>query len=272
MGLFDFGSNKSSSQGSSLDISVGRSGSVAGSSDIATSRGVSGGSSSQSIFAGGIFESLFSEASRRAGEAISPAKQLFSGGLNFLDALQGNVGTDALAKRITGPNEALQANLGALQESLGRLFREELNPAIAGEAVSGGTLGGGRQGVAQGAAARGIAEQFTQGAASLIGQDQEQRDEAAATLGTLLQEGAGLGLDSLPGLLAVGLEGEANLAPLEALSRILGGPTVLTEASDFSRSFSDSIGESFQESFGENFSFGTSQQTSKSSGFSFGLF
>src|SRR5690606_11324493 len=152
--------------------------------------------STQSIAFGDIFEGLFREASSRATAAVSPARQLFSGGLNFLEMLQGNVGTEALAKRITGPSQALQANLGALQESLGRLFREEINPAITGDAVSAGALGGGRQGVAQGAAARGIAEQFTQGAASLIAADQAQRDEAASTLATLLTEGAGLGLEN----------------------------------------------------------------------------
>jgi hypothetical protein len=186
--------------------------------------------------------------------------------------LQDNAGITALEKRVSGPSEALQANLDTLQSSLGRLFKEELNPAITGSAVAAGTLGGGRQGVAQAGAARGIAEQFSAGASTLISEDQAQRDDAAATLSALLTEGAGLGLSNLGGLFELGLEGQLNLAPLTALSQILGSPTVLTEAQDFSKSFSESLGESFQEAFSQDFSFGTSQQQSKSKGFSLGLF
>lgn len=273
MGLLSFGKDKSVSSGSSLDFSFGRSGSFGESIDRATAESQAGGVSSQAIAFEDIFGSLFSNAASRAlGGNNSPAQQLFSGGLNFLQTLQDNAGIDALKKRISGPSEALQGNLTALQESLGRLFREELNPAITGDAISAGALGGSRQGVAQGAAARGIAEQFSQGAASLISADQTQRDEAATTLSSLLTEGASLGLQNLGGLFELGLEGELNLAPLSALKGIIGDPTVLTQAQDFSRSFSESLGESLQEAFSEDFSFGKSQTSSKSSGFSLGLF
>lgn len=272
MGLL-FGSNKSSSQGSSLDFSVGRSGSVAGATDVASAGSEGGGFSSQSIAFQDIFKQLFSSASTKALGATgdSPASQLFSGGLDFLKNLQSNSGLTALENRVNGAGNALDKNLETLQASLGRLFKEELNPAITASAVGDGALGGGRQGVAQAGAARGIAEQFSAGASNLIAADQSQRDQAAATLSTLLTEGAGLGLSNLGGLFELGLEGQINLAPLSALSQILGSPTVLTEAQDFSKSFSESLGESFQEAFSEDFSFGTSQQTSKSKGFNFGL-
>jgi hypothetical protein len=271
---FGFGGSKSSSSGSSLDFSLGRSGSVGGSTDVATAGSEAGGFSSQSIAFQDIFSRLYGGAASKAlgaSAAVNPAQQLFSGGLDFLKNLQGNAGIDALQNRVSGPNDVLQGNLDTLQSSLGRLFREELNPAITGDAVAAGALGGGRQGVAQAGAARGIAEQFSAGASSLISTDQAQRDQAAATLSSLLTEGAGLGLQNLPGLFELGLEGELNLAPLSALADILGGPTVLTQAQDFSKSFSESLGESFQEAFSEDFSFGTSQQKSKSGGFNFGL-
>lgn len=272
MGLFSFGSTESRSEGSSLDFSFGRSGSTAGSFDRATAGSRAGGVSQQAIAFQPIFSRLFGNAASRAlGEIDSPAQMLFAGGMDFLDTLQGNAGVDALARRVTGPNEALQTNLSALQENIGRFFKEEINPAITTEAIGAGALGGGRQGVAQGRAARAVTEQFTQGAASLIQADQAQRDEAATNLANILTEGAALGLESLPGLLQLGVEGEVNLAPLSALSQILGPATVLTQARDFSRSFSESLGESFQESFGEDFAFGTSRQTSESSGFNLGL-
>lgn len=273
MGLLSFGSSRSESSGSSLDFSAGRSGSFGESLDRAESRAMAGGVSTQDIAFSPIFSRLFSNAASRAlGDIESPAQMLFSGGLDFLDTLQNNAGLDALASRVTGPNEALQGSLQTLQESLGRLFREEINPAITSEAIGAGALGGGRQGVAQAQGTRAIAEEFTRGASSLIQADVEQRQEAATTLGTLLTEGASLGLQNLPGLLQLGVEGQVNLAPLSALANILGPATVLTDARDFSRSFSESLGTSFQEAFSEDFSFGTSQQRSTSKGFNLGLF
>lgn len=269
---FSFGSSGSKSFGSSLDFSFGRSGSRGESLDRANSNAVSGGTSSQSIAFEPLLSQLFSTATTRAMSAgPSPAAMLFSGGLDFLSRLSGNAGTEALARRVTGPNDALQANLDALRENLGRLFSEEINPAITNEAIAGGTLGGGRQGVAQGQGIRAIAEQFTQGAASLISTDQAQRDEAASTLGSLLAEGSRIGLENLSGLLNIGVEGQTNLAPLSALAQILGAPTVLTESQDFSRAISESLGMSLEESFGEDFSFGQSQTSSKSRGFNLGF-
>lgn len=273
MALFGFGASGSKSQGSSFDFSQGRSGSTGRSFDAATSGSIGGGSSSQEIAFAPIFADLFKTASSRAmGAGPSPANMLFSGGLNFLERLQGNAGTDALQRRVSGPNTALEGNLQALRENLGRLFSEEINPAITNEAIAGGQLGGGRQGVAQGLGARAIAEQFTQGAASLISDDQMQRDAAAGKLGDLLGSGASTGLGALQSLLGIGMEGQTNLGPLSQLAQILGGPTVLGQSSDFSRAFSESLGQSFQDAFSENFSVGTSQQTSKSKSASFSLF
>lgn len=272
--VFGFGSSRSSSQGSSFDLSRGRSGSTGRSFDTSRSGSTGGGVSSQEIAFAPIFADLFSEASGRAmGAGPNPANMLFSGGLDFLERLQGNAGTDALERRVSGPNVALEGNLQALQERLGRLFSEEINPAIAGEAIATGQLGGGRQGVAQGLGARAIAEQFTQGAASLISEDQAQRDTAAGTLGELLSGGAATGLGALQSLLGIGMEGATNLGPLSMLAQILGGPTTLSSSVDFSNAFSESLGQSFQDAFSENFSVGTSQQssTSKSRNFNLGF-
>jgi len=273
MSLFGFGGSSSKSSGSSFDFSQGRSVSSGRSFDAATSGSVGGGTSAQSIAFAPAFADLFATASGRALNAgPSPAGMLFSGGLDFLDRLQGNAGIDALQRRVSGPNTALEGNLQALQERLGRLFSEEINPAITGDAIAGGQLGGGRQGVAQGLGARAIAEQFTQGATSLISDDQAQRDAAAGKLGDLIGGGASTGLGALQSLLGIGMEGQTNLGPLSQLAQILGGPTVLTQASDFSRAFSESLGQSFQDAFSDQFSIGTSQQTSKSKSANFSLF
>lgn len=273
MSLFGFGGSSSRSQGSSFDFSQGRSGSTGRSFDTAVSGSTGGGSSSQAIAFAPLFEQLFSTASGRALNAgPSPANMLFSGGLNFLDRLQGNAGIDALTRRVSGPNAALEGNLQALRENLGRLFSEEINPALTKDAIAGGQLGGGRQGVAQGIGTRAIAEQFTQGAASLISDDQAQRDAAAGQLGELIGSGASTGLGALQSLLGIGMEGATNLGPLQQLAAIMGGPTTLTSSSDFSRAFSESLGQSFQDAFSENFSVGTSQQSSKSKSTSFSLF
>lgn len=272
MALFGFGGGSSKSSGSSFDFSRGTSTSTGRSFDTATSGSVGGGSSSQGIAFAPIFADLFQQASGRAMNAgPNPANMLFSGGLDFLDRLQGNAGIDALERRVSGPNTALEGNLQALQESLGRFFSEEINPAITNDAIAGGQLGGGRQGVAQGLGARAVTEQFSQGASSLISEDQAQRDAAAGKLGDLIGGGASTGLGALQSLLGIGMEGATNLGPLSMLAQILGGPTVLGQSSDFSRSFSESLGQSFQDAFSENFSVGTSQQSSKSKNFNLGF-
>lgn len=250
---FLFGGSKSRT--SSKDISANISESMGSS--------YSGGRSSQSIAFNDIFRNLYSNAASKALDPrnANPAQQLFSGGLKFLSELTENSGIKGLENIISGSDNALENNLGALQSSLGRFFSEELNPAITSDAVATGSLGGGRQGVAQGIASRGVAEQFSQGAASLINANQQRTDSASTSLAQLMQQGSSLGLDNLGNLLGIGTEAETGLAPLSMLSQILGGPTTLTESEERSRASNYGMSSGF--------SYGTS--TGKSSSFNFGL-
>ena len=257
MSLFSFGSGGSSSSGSSLDVGSSQS--------ISQAVSQAGGQSNQNIAFADIFSQLYGQGASRAlgGKKENPALQLFSGGIEFLQNLTNNSGVESLKGIVEGDSSALDNNLMRLQDSLGRLFREEINPAITSDAVGSGTLGGGRQGVAQAGAARGIAEQFSQGAASLISGDQQRKDTAATTLAGLIQQGSSLGLDNLGNLLSVGVEANTNLAPLAALSSIIGDPTVLTQSSDFSNAINQSLAESF--------SVGASSQRGRSRDQSFSL-
>ena len=120
-----------------------------------------------------------SGAAANAGVLGDAAKQLFTGGNQFLQNLGGDAGSGYLEDRLSSNNPVLEQQISQLQQDTGRLFREELNPAITSRAVGGGTLGGGRQGVAQGLAAESAARVFTQGATALRAGDVASRDAVA---------------------------------------------------------------------------------------------
>lgn len=225
---------------------------------------VSGGTSgsSQAIAFAPIFEQLFSGASKAgqgallgANEITRAATQLFTGGSKFMEGLGGDVGTQYLADRVTGDNPVLQQNIDLLREDAGRLFSEQLNPAITSRAVAGGNLGGGRQGVAQGLATEAVTREFVRGSTALRTADQAQRDAAAGTVASNSLAAASTGLGALPGLLDLLERGNsAELGIFSNLSSILGGPTTLTTSSSdsFSRSTAQSVAEAFSRAFGEN--------------------
>lgn len=193
-----------------------------------------------------------SRAASNAGMLEDAATQLFTGGNQFLQGLGGDAGSAYLGNRLSANNPVLEQQISQLQEDTGRLFREELNPAITSRAVSGGTLGGGRQGVAQGLAAGNVARAFTQGATALRAGDIASRDAVAQSIATNSLNAASTGLGALPSLLDVLERGSgAELGVYGQLSSILGGPTTLTQ--------SDSLASSLARSYGE--------QTSSSSGY-----
>lgn len=278
MGLFNFGQSKQSSQSSSN--AYGYQGSLSDSFSTSTSSSRSGGqsSSSQSIAFEDLFRELYGGAAGAAGKVamLAPglteqADMLFSGGLSFLDQLQGGPASEYTDARLTDTS-ARDAQLEALSEGLGALFRDELNPAISARHVATGTLGGRRQGVAQAQAAEGIARQYTQGAASILATDQAQRDAVAQAAMQSNVASATAGLGALPGLLGVAQGGfGAELAPYQALAQILGGPTVLgsSQSTQFGESDAESIAQAIARSFGEDFS--TSQSSSKGKSLSFGF-
>lgn len=242
-GGFSLGGGKSKSDSASYGFNE----SAAGSSSA------SFGTSTQDIAFREIFQSLYGGASGAAGTALagapeltSTARQLFTGGTQFLQGLGDDQGTNYLTNRLSGESPVLQEQIDRLREDTGRLFKEELNPAITSRAVAGGTLGGGRQGVAQGLAADSAARVFTQGATTLRANDINARDAAAATIAGNSLQAASTGLGSLAPLLDIAERGNnASLSIFSGLSNILGGPTTLTQ------SRTESIADSFARSFGE---------------------
>lgn len=282
---FSLGGSKSKSSSEQASLSYGYSGSQSESdarqSSLGTSRSTSFGVSGQDLAFKDLFARLYSGASATAGAISgdpvkSAADMLFSGGMGFLDQLQGGAAGDYLQQRVAGGSPLLDEQIGALGEDLGRFYREELNPALTSEAVGGGALGGGRQGVAQGRAAAAVAQEFQRGATALRSGDIAARDAAARDLMAQRTGAAGVGLSSLSGLLGLSQAGNmANLAPFQALSAILGGPTVLTQAESGSLaeslSTSEAVSRAIAESFGEDFSASYGKSTSKSKSGSIGF-
>jgi hypothetical protein len=200
------------------------------------------------------------------------ASQLFTGGTGFLQGLGGDAGTDYMKSRLSSENPVLGEQIKQLQTDTGRLFNEELNPAITASAVAGGSLGGGRQGVAQGAAARAASEAFEKGATTLRAGDVAQRDSIAAQVAQGSLAAASTGLGALPGLLDLSERGvNEELGIYKNLGSILGGPTTLTQASSdqFSRSTAQSVADSLSKSYGQTESESTSSSKSKGRAWNF---
>lgn len=208
--------------------------------------------STQNVFQEDIFKQLYGNASAAAGGAAAgagelrtAAQQLFTGGNQFLEQLGGDAGSGYLQDRLSANNPVLEQQISQLQEDTGRLFREELNPAITSRAVAGGTLGGGRQGVAQGLAAESAGRLFTQGATALRAGDIASRDAVAQSIATNSLNAASTGLGALPSLLDVLERGNnAELGTYGQLSQILGGPTTLTTAQSLARAFGEQRADS----------------------------
>lgn len=249
--MFGIGGNSSSSKSSS----------EASSRDQSSSIGIS----TQDIAFEDLFAQLYGDAAGAAGKVAQniptftgQAAQLFSGGMDFLNNLQGgNEGTDYLAGRVTGDSGILDRQIGTLTDKLSRGFENEILPMIGQDAINAGGFGGSRQGVAEGIAAGRFGEELTSGITSLITADQAARDTAATTLAGDRIAAAQVGtsaLDSVLGLAETGAT--ADMIPSNILSQIIGTPTVLTN----SVSTSQSSGESKA----------TSKSKSKSGGFSFG--
>lgn len=317
----DFGVNTSSSFSDSLaravSESLARSESTAGGQSTSRGASVSGGqstgygssvsrgastglassTSTQDVWNADILQKLYKDAMGSVGGAdlfSGRSAELYGAGIGILDSLGAGAGEDYLQARLTDTS-ARDAQLGALQTGLGDLFREELNPAITGSAISAGQLGGGRQGVAQGQASKAIASQYVQGAADIIGRDQSARDQAASQYEQLrlgrasTQLGA---LDPLLGTAQASLNGP--LSQYAQLAGIVGGPAVLTQSgstsvsqsqnaadalntsqsTNFANAFDEAQSTNFADSFSESSSMSESEQIaraiSEAFGFNFG--
>lgn len=276
-GALGLGKQKTDSQSTTDSFGISSSMSQDMSSSYGTSVGGSVNSSNQNIAFEDLYKQLYGGASSAAGaaaasapEIASAARQLFTGGANFLQELDADPGTAYLTNRLSADNPVLQTQVDALRQDTGRLFTENLNPAITSRAVAGGTLGGGRQGVAQGLAMESAAREFERGATALRGGDISARDAAAMAVASNSVSAASTGLGSLPGLLdLVSTGAEAPLASYSALSSIMGGPTTLStsQGSSFSNATQQSVANAFARSSGQQ---GTiSQSTTRGRGWNF---
>lgn len=253
-----------------MSLNLGKSKSTQQQSSTSTSGSTSYSASEtgQAIAFEDYFRNLYAGASGAAGTAVAgadelsgAARQLFTGGMGFLEGLGGDAGTAYLEERLTGPDDVLTQQLDTLQSRVGRLYTDEFNPATVSAAVAGGTLGGGRQGVAEALDKERAASVFTEGATQLLSANQAQKDAAATTIASNSLQSAATGLGALPGLFDVASSGaNAELDIYKTLSSIMGGPTTLTTSSSSSiaKAFSDafSSGSGGSSAFNLGFGFG----------------
>lgn len=256
MGLFSGSKSKTVSTTDSFDRSDASS----------ASGGFSVSGSDQRIAFEDVFARLFGGAEGAAG-GLDPSllteasNYLFGAGTDFIEGLRDNAGISYMEDRLNRPSELIDEQIGLLQEDIGRLFSEELNPAITDTAIAGGQLGGGRQGVAQGRALDIAADQFTRGATALRAGDVASRDALAGQLSQAAIGGAQTGLAGMTNLAAIADLGfGAGLSPYERLAGILGPMQTLTSAgstaADFARSISSSYGRSTGRSVSKSKSLG----------------
>lgn len=282
-GSLGLGKQKSDSSSQQTSDSFGFSNSVSGDNSSSSSSSIGGGqsTSSQSVFASDIFAQLFGNASTAAQSAVASApelaataKQLFTGGSQFLEGLGKDAGTQYMESRLSGDNPVLNEQISGLQTDIGKLFSEQLMPGIKSTAAAGGTLGGGRQGVAEGLATQAAANEFTKGVTALRANDINQRDQIAAGIATNSLQSAATGLSALPTLLDISERGaNQELGVYSTLSSILGGPTTLSssQSTDFSQSTAQSVAEAFSKSFSQQTATSQSTSTSRGRGWNFDM-
>ncbi len=215
---------------------------------------------------GGVGTRLLDQLQLGAGGQLS-SQQLQQQAAN--QAIQGiGPGADFLSQRVSGDNPFLNQQIQALGQDIGQQFREQVLPGIRGSAVQVGALGGGRAQIAEGLAAQRSQQTFGSLAAGLRQQDLAQQQQAAFGLqqgalqgGALAGQGvaqqgqfAEAGLGNLGGLFNLGLAPfGAQFQPLQAFGGLLGGPTVLNQATARSTSQGTSGSSSFNLGFGSLF-------------------
>jgi hypothetical protein len=264
---FGFGARKSKSSSSSNSLSTSLSGDMSRAFSGSLSEGAS--STQQRVAFEDIFAQLYGGATGAANQALleapelsGTARQLFTGGVGMLEGLGQDAGTQYLEGRL-GDEGFADQQIDLLREDTGRLFSEELNPAITSRAVAGGTLGGGRQGVAQGLAMEGANREFQRGALDIRMQDQQRKDDIAASIAANSLAATNTGLGALPGLLDTFQQGQGTqLGVYSSLSSILGGPTVLSQSQAAERATSAS--QSMSDAFSQAFATSTSKAKGKS--------
>jgi hypothetical protein len=170
---FGIGASQQSSQSSSSSSSSSFDNLDAFGVDVGGSTSRQGSSSRDSIAFEDLFTQLFGGASATAGgintgATTSAANLLFGSGQDFITGLaEGGAGAAFLEDRLARSDELVDAELGILEEDIGRFLSETVNPSIKTSGVQAGTLGGGRGEVQRGIASRGATEAFARGAADI---------------------------------------------------------------------------------------------------------
>lgn len=246
--------------GSSSTNSFGESGSItdAFSNAFGNSFGQSQQQSSTAIDATqkGFLQNLWGAASGAAspGAASSAASTALGttmpGLISDYQALQG----------MTKPQDIINTQSAALKSGLGDMFREEIMPSIRTAAIGSGGFGGGRQGVAEGVASGQMSNAFTQGLADITANANNLALSATGQRSNLASQIFGLGQQGAT----------AALTPLAQLASILGGPTVLSQATGGSTQGSTSGSTSGTSS--KSYQYNDTKTRTGSKNYSFGLF
>ena len=174
--------------------------------------------------------------SGQIGEFAFPfADELLGGGRDLLASLSGGGFADPLRDFELNPS-LIEDQIGALGTDINEQLQRFLGGAggLGSNFALGGTLGGGRQQVQEGIATQGAIDAFARESAGLRGEDAAQRQrlglDRATSLSQLQGQGQIAGLDNLQGLFNLGISPfGAEFGPLEALSGIIGDPTLLRE-------------------------------------------
>lgn len=225
-----------------------------------------------------VFAKLFGGASGAAAgidtsSITDAANLLFGGGMGFLDELSGGgAGAKFLEDRLAGSDKLVDAQIGLLEEDIGRFLSETVNPAITGSGVQAGTLGGGRGEVQRGIASRGATEAFVKGATDIRLGERARTDSIAQALASDETNRNATGISSLGDLLNLVTGGSlAGLEPFAALSNILGPATVLTDSQSSQGSESLGFDFGFDQTTGRAGSRSQSSSSGSSKSFDFGL-
>jgi hypothetical protein len=193
-------------------------------------------------------QSLYGQAQGQAGQGVDPSiSGAAAGGVGALSKIAG--GTTALDP-FTNPNSDLaRRQLSDASTEIGNNFNRVVMPGLTSAAGTAGALGGSRDYLARGVAASDAQSQISKAGTDIYSNIWNNASQAAAgKTDAMLSAGT-----SLPGaaLQQYGL----GWAPLQQLSGILGGPTVLSQSQAGTQSENWNSSKSTQKSsqFGFNF-------------------
>ena len=159
-------------------------------------------------------------------------------------------------RRLLDPSRQIRAQTDSLRSGLGRLFSDEINPAIENAAIASGGFGGGRQGVAQGVAAGQLGDAFTQGLGDITARANAQAQVAIGAAPGLAQAGVG----------AAAAPSQFGFDQLGQFAGLVGAPTILSTGETFGTTGSTSSGGSTSVSRAANLSQAISQSRQRASG------